>query len=136
LQRGLTFDWGGVDGGHLNYFMGTNALYAGNRHIWHLIKFGLAYRGHGTNESLYNLRNPCRNHGNFLEIIKTFSEHNELLQKHLDLKSVQSGKNAKMKEMKFRKDGSLRWAGYISIKKFWQQDNRCHSQRNEIHDGG
>ncbi len=58
---------------------------------------GLAYRGHGTNESLYNLRNPCLNHGNFLEIIKTFSEHNELLQNHLDL-AIQKSKERKERQ--------------------------------------
>ena len=44
----------------------------------------LPYRAHGTNESLYNLRNPSLNHGNFLEIVKTFAEHNALLGQHLD----------------------------------------------------
>ena len=47
-------------------------------------KQSLAFRAHGTNESLYNLKNPSLNHGNFLEIIKMFALHNPTLSNHLD----------------------------------------------------
>ena len=45
---------------------------------------GLAYGGHETSESLYNFLG-IRVIIMEIEIIKTFSKHNELLQKHLDL---------------------------------------------------
>lgn len=43
---------------------------------------GIAYRG--TAESLKNFRDTSVNHGNFLEILRTASQHDVLLQNHLD----------------------------------------------------
>ena len=73
-------------------------------------KQSLAFRAHGTNESLYNLKNPSLNHGNFLEIIKMFALHNPTLSNHLDRaikRSLERIEQQKATGKKTQRRGSL-----------------------------
>lgn len=92
---------------------------------------GLAYGGHGTSDSLYNFLG-IRVLIMEIEIMKTFSKHNELLQKHLDLAIK---KTTERTEMKFRKDVEDSSHFYRKALSTELSMPSCHSQRNKIHDG-
>lgn len=93
---------------------------------------GLAYGGHETSESLYNYLG-IRVIIMEIEIIKTFSKHNELLQKHLDLAIK---KTTERKEMKLRKDVEGSSHFYRKALSTELSMPSCHSPINEIHYGG
>ena len=74
-----------------------------NRHIMHcvadvvcfLATKGLAYRGPGNNEAMYNLDEDV-NHGNFLDMIRVLANYDKTLNSHLE-RIVQKSKAKKLK---------------------------------------